>query len=256
VIHHREEPRQETCEKHGPFTSKNILHGIWSRCPPCSADEATRARADAEAQERRATLEGWQRRIGRAGIPERFQDRSLENFIATTDAQRRALAFATAYADGFGEVMKTGRSALFIGKYGTGKTHLACAIGMRLMQRDQRPVLFSTVFRAVRRVKDTWSAGSLETESQAIAALTFPHLLILDEVGVQHGSDTEKLIVFDLINERYERRRPTLLLSNFDVETVRRYLSERVFDRLREDGGEVVVFNWSSNRGAEHDAPR
>ena len=112
------------------------------------------------------------------------------------------------------------------------------------MHRDKRTVMFTTVMRAIRRVKDTWSRDSRESESEAIAALVFPDLLILDEVGVQFGSDTEKLILFDVLNERYEKRKPTLLLSNLPAEEVREYLGKRVCDRLSEDGGEVVVFDW------------
>lgn len=138
----------------------------------------------------------------------------MNKFVASTSEQAHALAFATAYADGFDEVIKTGRSALFVSKVGTGKTHLATGIALCLMRRDGRAVLFTTVMRTVRSVKDTWIRGPDKTEAQVVAALVFLDLLILDEVGVQFGCDTEKLILFDVLNERYEKRRPTLLLSN------------------------------------------
>ncbi len=103
---------------------------------------------------------------------------------------------------------------------GTGKTHLAAGIGLRLMKRDNRRVLFTTVMRAVRSIKETWTRGSELTESESIEKLVAPDLLILDEVGVQFGSETEKLMLFDVLNERYERRRPTLLISNLDLDGV------------------------------------
>lgn len=153
--------------------------------------------------------------------------------------------------------------ALFIGLPGTGKTHLAVGIGLEVMEHHGAAVLFTTVMRAVRRVKDTWGRDSRESESEAIAALVFPDLLILDEVGVQFGSDTEKLLLFDILNERYERRRPTILMSNLALDDaeeggrvvpgIKSYLGERVFDRLREDGGQYVVFDWPSHRkGGDH----
>ncbi len=77
----------------------------------------------------------------------------------------------------------------------------------------------------------------------------FPDLLILDEVGVQFGSDTEKLILFDVLNERYERRRPTILMTNLTLEEVADFLGDRIIDRLREDGGEFIPFDWESHRG-------
>ena len=248
-IHAEPKTRADTCATHGPFEAKCFIGSIWSKCPTCGAETAAREKAEREAKERDDRRQAWQRRIGDAGIPERFQNRSLQSFVAETEQQARALAFAQDYADRFDQALTTGRSALFIGRPGTGKTHLAVGIGLRIMHRDSRTVLFTTVMRAIRRVKDTWSRESRESETQAIAALVFPDLLILDEIGVQFGSDTERLILFDVLNERYEKRRPTLLLSNLNIDEVKAYLGERVFDRLREDGGEAIVFDWASWRG-------
>lgn len=244
-------PRQDMCKSHGAFESVNYFGRIWSKCPVCTAQAAALTKQKEETQERAARKAAWEQRLGDACIPERFTDRTLNNFVATTPEQVSALAFATAYADGFAEVLKTGRCAMFVGNVGTGKTHLAAGIALRLMRRDARPVLFTTVMRAIRSIKDTWGGASGKTETQAIAALVYPDLLILDEVGVQYGSDTEKLILFDVLNERYEKRKPTLLLSNLDVGEVKAYLGERIYDRMREDGGDAIAFEWESHRGKD-----
>ncbi len=251
--------RMDTCATHGQYEAKCFIRSIWSKCPRCNEQDQALEKTKSEAKNREAKLQAWQKKIGEAGIPERFQNRSLKSFLADTPSQKRALAFALAYADGFNEVLKTGRSAVFLGKPGTGKTHLSAGIGLRIMRRDNRTVLFTSVLRAIRRIKETWRRDSKETENQAIAALVFPDLLILDEVGQQFGSDTEKLILFDVLNERYEKRKPTLLLANVPLDDyedegrikpgLKSFLGERIIDRLREDGGEFVVFDWESKRG-------
>ncbi|MDE2599364.1 MAG: ATP-binding protein [Rhodocyclaceae bacterium] len=242
--------RTEVCAKHGEFESRHIFGKIWTRCAHCAAAEQS------EEEERRAEQVRMRRqvelyqRVGAACIPERFRDRRLETFRAETDEQKAALAFAKAFAADFDSIMTTGRSALLIGRPGTGKTHLSVGIAHAVMDEGYT-ALFTTTIRALRRVKDTWSRGAQETESQAVAALTAPDLLILDEVGIQFGSETEKQILFDVLNERYEKRRPTLYLSNLTVPEVRTFLGERIFDRIREDGGKVVTFDWSSHRGKQ-----
>lgn len=241
--------KEAECEKHGAYESRHLVGRMWTNCPQCiqAAEEARKEKE--EAQRREAVQREWLARLDASCIPERFLDRTLKTYIAKTSGQQHALDFAQSYADGFDQALKTGRCALFVGMPGTGKTHLAAGIALRLMHRDRRLVLFTTVMRAVRSIKETWARGSEITETQAIAKLVAPDLLILDEVGVQFGSETEKLMLFDVLNERYERRRPTLLISNLDLDGVRAYLGERIFDRLREDGGEAVAFDWASHRG-------
>ncbi len=241
--------RTDTCEVHGEYQAKCHMRTIWTKCPTCSK-ERWDAEAAKKAEEAKAeSIALWQRKLGWAGIPDRFHERTLASYKATTDEQRTALSFAQEYADGFDAVSQTGRSAVFVGKPGTGKTHLAVGIALDVMGQWNGSALFTTAMRALRRVKGTWARGSEESETQAIEALVFPDLLILDEVGVQFGSDTEKMILFDILNERYERRKPTILLSNLTVDEVKGYLGERIFDRMREDGGRVVVFDWASYRG-------
>lgn len=240
--------RQAKCEMHGEYASRNTFGSHWTKCPTCAAEAKVLEDERRAEYEKAEAVVRWQKRLEYACIPDRFHGKTFKSYIAETEGQRRALAFAIAYANGFDDALATGRGALFVGKVGTGKTHLACDIAMNAM-RDGRTVLFSTVMRAIRRVKATWARGGSESEIEAIAALTDPDLLILDEVGVQFGSEAEKLLTFDIMNTRYENRRPTLLLSNLDVDGVRAFLGERVFDRMREDGCEVVVFDWESHRG-------
>jgi DNA replication protein DnaC len=247
-FHNPAKTRTDSCEKHGAFQSRCFLGSVWSRCPTCETERENLEIAKAEADQRRERLLAWQTKIGNSGIPDRFHERTLDNFEAKSDEQKFALSFARSYAEGFDDVLRTGRSAMFVGKPGTGKTHLAAGIGLRVMAAG-RTVLFTTVMRAIRRVKDTWNRDSRETEGQAISAMVFPDLLILDEVGVQFGSDFERNMLFDVLNERYERRKPVLLLSNLPVEEVTAFLGERIVDRLREDGGKLIKFTWESHRG-------
>ncbi len=257
-VHAEPKIRTDRCDKHGEYEARCFIKSIWSMCPICNAEAQAREKAEVEKKDREAKLQAWQRKIGDAGIPLRFQNRSLKNFIAQTPAQERALGFATTYAGEFEEVLKTGRSAVFLGKPGTGKTHLSAGIGLHIMRRYNCTVLFTSVLRAIRSIKETWRKDSEQTESQATAALVFPDLLILDEVGQQFGSETEKVILFDVLNERYERRKPNLLLSNLPLDDyknegrikpgLKSFLGERIVDRLREGGGEFVVFDWKSKR--------
>lgn len=244
-------PRKETCNSHGEYESRNVFGSVWTKCPTCSlkdSEENKRKELEREATER---LRKWEKALGDSGIPARFTDRTLDKFEAKNEGQKSAYAFAIEYSEKFGQVLKTGRSAIFCGKPGTGKTHLSVGIGLSVMKRGGI-VLFTTVQRMMRRIKDAWRKDSEESESDVINLFSSPDLLIIDEIGVQFGSDFERNAMFDILNDRYENRLPTLLLSNLSPTEVKEFLGERVFDRLREDGGACVPFNWDSYRGGKN----
>lgn len=240
--------KKEECEKHGNYESRNLFRNVWSGCPSCATEE--KAIRDKEEEERAQQIKhaAWQKKLGDANIPDRFKDRTLECYKAITDGQKHALSFAKEYVNQFDSVVKTGRSAIFCGKPGTGKTHLSVGIALAIM-KSGKSALFTTVQRIVRRMKDAFRKDSEYSERDVLEILVYPDLLIIDEIGVQFGSDFEKNLMFDILNERYENRKPTLLLSNLTAQEIKEFLGERIYDRLREDGGKCVSFDWSSYRG-------
>lgn len=195
--------------------------------------------------------------MGRAAIPPRFTSRSLANYAAETDKQKRALAVCQRYAQTFtqkGGPKETGACLILAGNPGTGKTHLAAGVANYLLSNGSTAV-YSTAMAAIRQIRETWTNRTGKSESEVIKDFVKPDLLILDEIGVQFGTDAEKLHLFDLINARYEAMKPTLVISNLPLssdttQTVEQFMGERAFDRLREGGGRAVSFDWGSNRRA------
>lgn len=230
------------CDRHGAFISfAPAAVECWSSCPRCHEER---------------TLREYKRWVAETispaaveGLPLRFKCRRFEDFNVANKGQAHALAFARDYATDFKvNAGAAGRCALFIGGVGTGKTTLAAAVGAAIAAQGVS-CSYSTVRAALRRIKDTWRPTAEETESQALTALINPGFLILDEVGVQFCTAAEEILLYDIINGRYENLRPILLISNLDAAGVRTVLGDRGYDRLREAGGQAIAFDWESYRG-------
>jgi DNA replication protein DnaC len=224
-----------------------ISREFWSRCPACAANERAQQEAEDSAAQTRRKQQALQVAIGQAGVPERFQTRSFENFVADTPEKQRALAVSRRYADTFADSLKSGRGLVFLGQPGTGKSHLAAAILMSMVQRHA--VLYTTCMRMIRTVRDTWRRDSERSEREVLNMLSVEvDLLVIDEVGVQYGTDGEKTILFEVLDRRYSELRPTILLTNQDAAGLTEAVGDRIADRLRESSA-FVLFQWPSYRG-------
>jgi DNA replication protein DnaC len=239
------------CETHGPFKAR-VLEGfgkpITGHCPTCSAERAAARQAEEERHARRERQSRVETLLGRSHIPARFMDRTFDGYEAETQAQKIALATCRVFAAAWPDRLRSGGSLVLTGGPGTGKTHLAAAIGIHAMQEHLAAVAFGTVFTMLRHIKDTYRKDSERSEQDAINDLVRPDLLILDEVGVQTGSEHEKLLMFEVLNARYQELRPTILISNLPADGLETFLGQRVMDRYRECG-HVVAFDWPSHRG-------
>ena len=142
---------------------------------------------------------------------------------------------------------------VLIGKPGTGKTHLGVAIANELLHKTSRTAVYRTVGAVLQAIKATFDRKSELSESDILSSLINPDLLVLDEIGVskEQPSDFELTTLFAIINGRYEREAPTVIISNLGAGELGRAMGDRCVDRLREGGLIVVPFEWESQRGKE-----
>jgi DNA replication protein DnaC len=237
------------CDEHGDFTSHGYKIGRnwhWMSCPECSKIKQARADAEMAARQAEEEQQRLEARLSKAGIPLRYRSRTFDTFEADTEGKEKALAVARDFAENFDEHYRNGSVVVFSGLPGTGKSHLAIAIAQAIM--DTHTALYTSAIDAVRMVRDTWRKDSPRTEREMLDILASLGLLILDEVGVQYGTDAEQVTLFDIIDKRYRDMMPIILLTNLNKSGMKEFLGERSFDRLRE-GGQWVTFDWQSHRG-------
>ncbi len=239
------------CEKHKVKKSifNTLTGGTVGLCDKC-VDETDQIEKSIEARKAEAARQGILRA---SGISPRFKDSTIENFIITNDDQREAVRrVESIYKRLEWEDKFTG--AIFCGLPGTGKNHLASAILTRWHDEKRKSFMLTSVHALMLSIRETWNRREGKTESEIISRYTSCGILVIDEVGVQSGSETEQNIMSGIINTRYEWYRPTILISNLPLVSkapgemsLTSVLGERVIDRFRE--GHIVTFTWESHRG-------
>jgi DNA replication protein DnaC len=100
-------------------------------------------------------------------------------------------------------------NVIFLGPPGVGKTHLAISLAIEAAQSGRR-VYYGTLADLITSLEEAKAAGKF---SHRLKTLTYPALLVVDEIGYLPISPTGAMLFFQLINRRYEHA-STVLTSN------------------------------------------
>lgn len=174
-------------------------------------------------------------------VCKRFEKAALDNYrIASPEQQMLIETLKEKAQNGFD------KNIIIIGGVGTGKTHLAYAILNELAGKRISPdipeyrwycediVVYRTVKGIIDNIHDAWND---KTCSDMEHLCTCP-LLIIDEIGVQYGSDSERTELYTVFNRRYEDELPIIAISNNKLSELQRILGQRIYDRLT--GGALI----------------
>lgn len=101
-----------------------------------------------------------------------------------------------------GDFLDRATNVLAFGLPGTGKTHVACAIGHALIEAGHS-VLFTPAYQIVQELLLAKRELSLP---RLLAKLDLFELVILDDIGYVQQTPEEAEVLFTLLAERYERR--------------------------------------------------
>lgn len=226
------------CILHGEYLANQVLLGgklkEISECPECfKLKQAQKAIEEEKAMQEKAQKSRMER-IKETRMPLEYQTKDFSTFFQDTESQREAFNMAERFVNGWKKAKAGGYGLLFLGGCGTGKTHLACAIMLELMERYlfvyPRYYKVSEIFSAVR---STYQTGVITNEEEMLKFFSSIQLLVIDEVGIQKGSEAEKRILFSILDNRVTSNKPTILMSNLGPKALAELLGDRLYDRIR-----------------------
>src|ERR1700678_4800943 len=172
-----------------------------------------------------------QRRRKLAGF--RDPQRTLDNFDFTFNPKmNRSLVFDLATCAFIGKR----EDALFLGPGGTGKSHLAQAIGQAAILQGHKGL-----YRETHILLEELAEATLDgTRKQYMETIASVALLIIDDFGMRKLPQTAAEDLLEIVMRRYERA-STLLTSNRPVEDWGKLLSDvaavgSMLDRLLHHG--------------------
>lgn len=239
---------QFSCPRHGEYMATGTRlasRDIWTSCPGCKQDRENQEATEKAKLAARLEAQAKSARLQQAAIPQRFIDRTLETFKATTPEQQRAFGIAMEFASNFEHHYKKGSWLVFSGLPGTGKSHLAAGILQAIMPAYVGR--YFTCMEVIQHIRSTWRKDSEASEVDLLAEFGQVPLLVIDEIGMQYGTESEQNHLFDVLDRRYRDMMPTILLTNQNKDGFRQYVGDRIYDRMTECA-RWVPFPWESYR--------
>jgi DNA replication protein DnaC len=227
---------RKTCAKHGEYTAKSFFFPntnlmFSSGCPKCEKEEEEKARKrERELKARKEALR-LQEALQAAGLKKRELEYSFEGFLPLDEMKREALATARRFASSR-KLAEAGATLIFHGSLGTGKTHLAAAITRQLVSRRVR-CRYATASEVYREYRNTFRKESRETEIECLERLSTYEVLILDEIGLQGGSDAEIRVFSEIVDNRHRNKVSTVLCSNMSLSGIAGFLGARTWSRIQ-----------------------
>lgn len=186
-------------------------------CNPCGA-KVMAERIIQETKERQMIA------TKRLSLPPRFAGSTLENF--QTEYQPTAFTIARRFIEEY-KPHESRRGLFLYGIPGTGKTHLAAAIGNSLKLSDY--TRFVTAPELLLQIKKGFGK-----DEEYLDRLAGTQLLILDDLGSEKPTEWVQETLFVLIDRRYTQYRPTIVTSNFSLDEIKDRLGYRIASRIAE----------------------
>ena len=160
-----------------------------------------------------------------ANIGARFKNRTFESFDQTKNPQ--GYHTVKRFAERFDE--NQGDGLLLMGEPGTGKTHLAVATMIYIINEFIMPAKFISFNSFLEEIK----MGFGENSDKVKTVIEMP-LLVVDDIGKEKKTEWSNGVLYRIINERYEAMLPTIITTNLMPPELEKHCGDATFSRIIE----------------------
>ena len=131
--------------------------------------------------------------------------------------ENQSLIIAKNFVKDYEEMKKENIGLLFYGSVGSGKTYLACSIANALIEQYQVRVKIRNFAQIINELQK----GGFDFDKNAyIESLVNTSVLILDDLGIERDTSYAKEQVYNIVNNRYLKQKPTIFTTNLSYDTI------------------------------------
>lgn len=145
-------------------------------------------------------------------IGRKLQDYNFNNFQINSNNQY-AVKVVNDYINKNNSKLQS-NGLIIMGKSGVGKTHLAAAIGNKLIEND-KIVLMGRLTTLLDMIKETFR-DTTKSENELIELYSNVDMMIIDDLGTEKISSWALEKLYTIIQNRFENGLPIIITTRFD----------------------------------------
>lgn len=238
MLHTKFKAAHQFCIKHN---EQMIQTAGGIKCKSCCVEHVLNDRKNNQSEVDQMVRE---KHFAGAMIPKRHSECGFLNYEVNNSGQEIAKSACRDYSKNM--IDGGNGNLILVGRTGTGKTHLACAVARNVLSKKKYARYITSEVMAS-EIANAWTKPD-DSEASAIYRFTEYDLLILDEYGLHDQHEKRLELVHKVLYSRYDAGKPTMLISNFSVQKLKENLGDRLWSRFQHDGLKIIECNWSDMR--------
>jgi DNA replication protein DnaC len=180
---------------------------------------------------------------------ENFENFDLSHYRSSEEDMARMkdnLQVAKAFAENFGSGVG-GKNMLFVGKTGTGKTHISTSVAKEIIKRG-----YNVVYESAQNIvndfeSDKFRSGYGYSEPRGDKYLTCD-LLIMDDLGAEFINQFTVACLYNILTTRRNRGLSTIISTNLTAEELSSRYDDRICSRLMGSDYRIMFFTGRDYR--------
>ncbi|MBQ4066676.1 MAG: ATP-binding protein, partial [Clostridia bacterium] len=166
--------------------------------------------------------------LGRLCADQNFENFDLKYYKEGAERENMKHNYTMLYEFANGFDSKTEQCWLLLGNTGLGKTHLSTAVGITVIRRG-----YDVVYKTIQSVIDDFREVQFKGgDSDSMKKYYDCDLLIVDDLGAEMANQFTVMCIYNLINTRMNKRRPTIFSTNLTPAELRERYADRITSRL------------------------
>ena len=232
--------------------TRNIVPFFERRMPiMCRCMEERKRKAEEE-EERQNKMQRLDKLRSASLMGERYKDTTFDNTdLSVGEDFQKAFSRCKKFCEIADTALDNGYGIYIYGNSGSGKTHLTACICNELISQ-YRQCLFTSFIEISKLIRSTFGKN---TDEGIIARICEVDFLFIDDLGTEilkKGGEDNWLQeqVFDIINKRYNNKKPTIFSSNYSLNELitQRGMMDKTVDRIVEMSTAIIKLNGESYR--------